>query len=300
VRLEALGLLGGLPVAALRAQVAAAFQVVLHLRRNGSVRELEEVCLLRRSGPRGSHRPAGLAHRRRPWPGRGRPGPPAPPRAVWRAGLIQRMSARWAGAVAAGASGMGPVGLGRAEHRLCLGCGVAGAQLVARRASRAAAAATRAESLELLACAAATTCAPRHCAAARPSRPRPRPARPCGATDQRPHGRAPGRSARPVGAAAGGTVAIGPRRTCPRCRPAHVGGVAALPALGGAGVGPPRRRQCHRRPAAHADRAGLRGARRRPPARRARLDRPPRRRPRDDECPQGTVACLDRPSRRRP
>jgi pilus assembly protein CpaF len=67
VRLEALGLLGGLPVSALRAQVAAAFQVVLHLRRNGSVRELEEVCLLRRSGPGGVviawpawSRPAGL------------------------------------------------------------------------------------------------------------------------------------------------------------------------------------------------------------------------------------------------
>ncbi len=53
VRLEALGLLGGVPVPALRAQVAAAFQVVLHLRRNGSVRELDEVCLLRRSGPGG-------------------------------------------------------------------------------------------------------------------------------------------------------------------------------------------------------------------------------------------------------
>ncbi len=53
VRLEALGLLGGLPTSALRAQIAAAFQVVLHLRRNGSVRELEEVCLVRRSGPGG-------------------------------------------------------------------------------------------------------------------------------------------------------------------------------------------------------------------------------------------------------
>jgi pilus assembly protein CpaF len=53
VRLEALGLLGGLPVPALRSQVAAAFQVVLYLRRNGSARELEEVCLLRRSGPGG-------------------------------------------------------------------------------------------------------------------------------------------------------------------------------------------------------------------------------------------------------
>jgi pilus assembly protein CpaF len=50
-RLEALGLLGGLPRAALHAQVAAALQVVLHLRRGSSGRVLEEVCLLVPTGP---------------------------------------------------------------------------------------------------------------------------------------------------------------------------------------------------------------------------------------------------------
>ncbi|WP_117214564.1 TadA family conjugal transfer-associated ATPase [Allorhizocola rhizosphaerae] len=53
VRLEALGLLGGLPIDALRSQIAAAIQVVLHLRRIAGDRELEEICLLRRSGPGG-------------------------------------------------------------------------------------------------------------------------------------------------------------------------------------------------------------------------------------------------------
>ena len=50
-RLEALGLLGGLPRAALHAQVAAALQVILHLRRDRSGRTLEEICLLLPSGP---------------------------------------------------------------------------------------------------------------------------------------------------------------------------------------------------------------------------------------------------------
>lgn len=45
-RLEALGLLGGLPRAALHAQVAAALQVVLQMRRTGGGRFLEAVCLL--------------------------------------------------------------------------------------------------------------------------------------------------------------------------------------------------------------------------------------------------------------
>jgi pilus assembly protein CpaF len=45
-RLEALGLLGGLPRAVLHAQVAAALQVVLHLRRPGRRRVLDAVCLL--------------------------------------------------------------------------------------------------------------------------------------------------------------------------------------------------------------------------------------------------------------
>jgi pilus assembly protein CpaF len=52
-RLEALGLLGGVPLSALRAQIAAAFQVVLHLRRSPSGRELAEVSTLLRSGAQG-------------------------------------------------------------------------------------------------------------------------------------------------------------------------------------------------------------------------------------------------------
>jgi pilus assembly protein CpaF len=52
-RLEALGLLSGIPVAALRAQIAAAFQLVLQLRRTSQGRYLEEASLLRRSGPGG-------------------------------------------------------------------------------------------------------------------------------------------------------------------------------------------------------------------------------------------------------
>jgi pilus assembly protein CpaF len=50
-RLEALGLLGGLPRAALHAQVAAALQVVLHLRRTASGRILDSICLLLPAGP---------------------------------------------------------------------------------------------------------------------------------------------------------------------------------------------------------------------------------------------------------
>lgn len=49
-RLEALGLLGGLPRAALHAQVAAALQVVLHLRRGSPGRALQEVCVLLPAG----------------------------------------------------------------------------------------------------------------------------------------------------------------------------------------------------------------------------------------------------------
>ena len=45
-RLEALGLLGGLPREVLHAQVAAALQVVLHLRRTAGRRVLDAVCLL--------------------------------------------------------------------------------------------------------------------------------------------------------------------------------------------------------------------------------------------------------------
>ncbi|HEX6968848.1 MAG TPA: TadA family conjugal transfer-associated ATPase [Micromonosporaceae bacterium] len=49
-RLEALGLLGGLPRAALHAQVAAALQVLLHMRRTSDGRALEAVCLLLPTG----------------------------------------------------------------------------------------------------------------------------------------------------------------------------------------------------------------------------------------------------------
>jgi pilus assembly protein CpaF len=50
-RLEALGLLGSLPRAVLHAQVAAALQVVLHLRRDAGRRMLDAVCLLLPHGP---------------------------------------------------------------------------------------------------------------------------------------------------------------------------------------------------------------------------------------------------------
>jgi pilus assembly protein CpaF len=50
-RLEALGLLGGLPRPVLHAQVAAALQVVVQLRRAGGQRVVEALCLLQASGP---------------------------------------------------------------------------------------------------------------------------------------------------------------------------------------------------------------------------------------------------------
>jgi pilus assembly protein CpaF len=50
-RLEALGLLGGLPRAALHAQVTAALQVVLQMRRGRSGRVLESISLLLPDGP---------------------------------------------------------------------------------------------------------------------------------------------------------------------------------------------------------------------------------------------------------
>ena len=49
-RLEALGLLGGVPRDALRAQVLAGLQVVLHLARTGARRSLAEVCVLDDAG----------------------------------------------------------------------------------------------------------------------------------------------------------------------------------------------------------------------------------------------------------
>jgi pilus assembly protein CpaF len=50
-RLEALGLLGGLPRPVLHAQVAAALQVLVQMRRTSPGRVLEAVCLLRSAGP---------------------------------------------------------------------------------------------------------------------------------------------------------------------------------------------------------------------------------------------------------
>lgn len=50
-RLEALGMLGGLPRLALHAQVAAALQVVLQLRRTGEGRVLDSIGLLLPDGP---------------------------------------------------------------------------------------------------------------------------------------------------------------------------------------------------------------------------------------------------------
>jgi pilus assembly protein CpaF len=46
-RLEALGLLSGVPAAALHAQIAAALQLVIQMRRGGAGRVVEEVALLR-------------------------------------------------------------------------------------------------------------------------------------------------------------------------------------------------------------------------------------------------------------
>ncbi|MEU5779753.1 TadA family conjugal transfer-associated ATPase [Micromonospora lupini] len=50
-RLEALGMLGGLPRAALHAQVVAALQVLLQVRRGDRGRVLESICLLLPEGP---------------------------------------------------------------------------------------------------------------------------------------------------------------------------------------------------------------------------------------------------------
>lgn len=50
-RLEALGLLGGLPRAVLHAQVAAALQVLVQMRRTSAGRVVDAVCLLRPVGP---------------------------------------------------------------------------------------------------------------------------------------------------------------------------------------------------------------------------------------------------------
>lgn len=50
-RLEALGLCGDIPRAAVHAQAAAALQAVLHLRRGAGGRVLDQICLLRPAGP---------------------------------------------------------------------------------------------------------------------------------------------------------------------------------------------------------------------------------------------------------
>lgn len=45
-RLESLGLLGGVPRAAIHAQIGAALPVIVHLRRQGGARVVDEICLL--------------------------------------------------------------------------------------------------------------------------------------------------------------------------------------------------------------------------------------------------------------
>jgi pilus assembly protein CpaF len=64
-RLEALGLLGGVPRAALHAQVAAALRVVVHLRRVGGQRVVEEICMLLPDGPERLVRAVPAWHRER-------------------------------------------------------------------------------------------------------------------------------------------------------------------------------------------------------------------------------------------
>lgn len=63
-RLAALGLIGGLSGEALQAQLRAALQVVLHLRRLPGRRVLEEVCVLTTAGPGGEVRTAPAWRRR--------------------------------------------------------------------------------------------------------------------------------------------------------------------------------------------------------------------------------------------
>jgi pilus assembly protein CpaF len=62
-RLEALGLLSGVPRAALHAQVAAALHVVVHMRRAPAGRLLDEIVLLRPSPDNGTVRPVSAWHR---------------------------------------------------------------------------------------------------------------------------------------------------------------------------------------------------------------------------------------------
>ncbi len=71
-RLEALGLLGGVPRDALHAQIAAALHVVIHLRRDTTGRAVDEVCLLL---PAGTSRTVAAVVA---WDRRTGPGPAAP------------------------------------------------------------------------------------------------------------------------------------------------------------------------------------------------------------------------------
>jgi len=70
-RLEALGLFSGIPREALHAQVAAGLKVVLHLKRVGGRRQLDEICLLLPSGQ------ARLVHAVAAWRRPTGPGPAA-------------------------------------------------------------------------------------------------------------------------------------------------------------------------------------------------------------------------------
>src|SRR5262249_30259709 len=97
-RLEALGLLGGLPRAALHAQVAAALQVVLHLRRAAGGRILDSVCLLLPGGPERFVTAVPAWRRRAAGPGADAVGPTAPGSGRARASRAHR----WPGMTAAG------------------------------------------------------------------------------------------------------------------------------------------------------------------------------------------------------
>jgi pilus assembly protein CpaF len=63
-RLEALGLLGGVPREAVHAQIAAALHVVIQLRREGPHRSLDEICLLVPAGDRRTVTAVTAWHRR--------------------------------------------------------------------------------------------------------------------------------------------------------------------------------------------------------------------------------------------
>jgi pilus assembly protein CpaF len=62
-RLEALGLLSGVPRIALHAQIAAGLQVAVHLRRHGGLRIVDEIVVLRPTGPDGAVEAVSAWHR---------------------------------------------------------------------------------------------------------------------------------------------------------------------------------------------------------------------------------------------